>query len=70
MLDFNIILPYWLQWDQNLQVVVAYINEFIKCNYVSLGFLLYILKYIATKSKNNYDNKIATYLSNLLRVKK
>ena len=70
MLDFQIILPGWLQWDQYLQVMMSYVNEFIKCNYISIGLLLGILKWIAVKSKNNYDDKIITYLTNLFTKKK
>ena len=70
MLDFQIILPDWLQWDQYLQVMMSYVNEFIKCNYISIGLLIGVLKWIAVKSKNNYDDKIITYLTNLFTKKK
>jgi len=48
----------------------AYILEFIKNNYVTIGFALGLLKVLAQESNNNIDDKIITYINNWFGLSK
>jgi hypothetical protein len=43
-----------------------YITEFVSGNMLTITIALGLLKAIAAESKNNIDNKISTYLNNVV----